>query len=293
MRIQGKAIAAVAILIGWLTGPAAAAAQTAPAGPAPAGAAGAGAQSGQQPPLDDHPQATDLAKQTQNPVASLISVPLQGNWDMGVGDRGATGTLLNIQPVIPFALTPSTNVILRVIMPLTSQPTNDGARVSGMSDVVLSTFLSPAKVGKLIWGAGPVFLLPTATNNALGTEKFAVGPTAVALMQPGHWSFGMLYNQYWSVSGATDRADVNQMLLQPFLNYNLGRGLAVGMSSESTANWKADEVWTVPLYFNVSKVALLGKRPVNYQWQVGPNLAAPEGGADWRFRFALVFLFPR
>ena len=237
--------------------------------------------------------STALAKQSQNPVSSLISVPLQGNWDFGLGDHDATATLLNIQPVMPFAITPSTNIILRLIVPLTSQPGSDGARVNGMGDIVATAFFSPAKSGRITWGAGPVFLLPAATNNALGTEKFGIGPSVVALTQPGPWTVGLLFNHIWSASGADDRSDVSTTLLQPFVNYNLGRGLAVGAIMEASANWKADETWTAPLLFTISKVALLGKRPVNFLVGAGPMIASPQGGASWRFRFAATLLYPR
>jgi hypothetical protein len=235
----------------------------------------------------------NLAKQTQNPVSSLISVPLQGNWDFGLGDRDATGTILNMQPVIPFPITKSTNIILRVIMPLASQPGNDGVRVNGLGDIVATVFFSPAKAGRLIWGVGPVFLLPAATTNALGSEKFGTGPSAVALVQPGPWTIGMLFNHIWSVSGANDRGDVNQTLLQPFASYNLGGGLAVGVNMEATANWEGDQVWTAPLLFNISKVAVLGKRPVNFQVAAGPTVASPDAGASWRFRLTATFMYPR
>jgi len=237
--------------------------------------------------------ADELAKQTQNPVASLISAPLQGNWDFGLGDREATATLLNIQPVIPFGISKSTNVILRVIMPLTSQPGSTEARINGLGDIVATAFFSPAKSGRLIWGAGPVFLLPAATSNALGSEKFGIGPSVVALTQPGPWTIGALFNQIWSVSGANDRADVNSTFLQPFANYNLGGGLSAGFSVEATGNWEADEAWTAPLLFSVSKVTLLGKRPVNLALAAGPTIASPDGGASWRFRLVATFLFPR
>jgi len=237
--------------------------------------------------------ADELAKQTQNPVASLISVPLQGNWDVGVGDRKAVGTLLNIQPVMPFGISKSANLILRVIMPLTSQPGSADARINGLGDIVATAFFSPAASGRIIWGAGPVFLLPAATSNALGSEKFGLGPSVVALTQPGKWTVGALFNQIWSVSGANDRDDVNTTYLQPFANYNLGGGLSVGVSVEATGNWEADETWTAPLLFSVSKVALLGKRPVSFAVAAGPTLASPDAGADWRFRLSATFLFPR
>jgi hypothetical protein len=237
--------------------------------------------------------ADELAKQTQNPIASLISVPLQGNWDFGLGDNDATATLLNFQPVVPFAVSESTNLILRVIMPLTSQPGSDGARINGLGDILVSAFFSPSKSGRIIWGVGPVMLLPTALDNALGSEKFGIGPTVVVLTQPGKWTFGTLFNQIWSTSGAKDRKDVNSTYLQPFVNYNLGGGLSVGVNMEATGNWNADEHWTAPLLFNVNKVTLLGKRPVSLTMAAGPMVASPTAGASWRFRMAATFLYPK
>jgi hypothetical protein len=238
------------------------------------------------------PSADDLAKQTQNPVASLITAPLQGNWDFGIGDRDATAALLNFQPVIPFAISSSTNIILRVIMPLTSQPGADGLRINGLGDMVVSAFFSPSKGSRITWGVGPVMLLPTATSNALGTEKFGIGPTAVVLTQPGKWTVGLLANQIWSTSGPSDRTDVNQTFLQPFLSYNLGKGLAAGVAMEASGNWKADEVWTAPLLFVANKVTALGKQPVQVGVSAGPMVAGPAAGASWRFRFSVTFLFP-
>jgi hypothetical protein len=239
--------------------------------------------------------ANELAKQTQNPVASLITVPLQGNWDFGLGDNKLTSTLLNVQPVMPFAVSASTNVILRVIMPLTSQPgsASDAPRINGMGDILATAFFSPSKSGRIIWGVGPVISLPTATDNALGSEKFGIGPSAVVLTQPGPWTVGFLFNQVWSTSGAADRPKVNRTFLQPFANYNLGRGLSVGASMEATGDWEAAQHWTAPLLFNVSKVALLGKRPVSFQAAAGPSVASPDGGMSWRFRLSASFLFPR
>ena len=239
------------------------------------------------------PSAAELAKQTQNPVASLISVPFQANWDFGLGDREAVGTVVNFQPVMPFALNKSTNLILRVIVPIMSQPAPDGTRYNGLGDTVMTPFFSPKKAGKVIWGVGPALLLPTATNKTFGSEKFGLGPSFVVLTQPGKFTVGLLFNSIWSVSGAKDRNDVSVSYWQPFLNYNLGNGLAAGVSSEISANWKADQKWSSPLLFSISKVALLGHRPVNFAWAAGPMLTSPDGGASWRFRFQANFLYPR
>ena len=123
--------------------------------------------------------------------------------------------------------------------------------------------------------------------------RHGLGPSFVVLTQPGKFTVGMLFNSIWSVAGAKDRTDVSTSYWQPFLNYNLGNGVAIGVSSEITANWKADEEWSGPLLFSISKVALLGRRPVNFMWAAGPMVASPEGGAEWRFRFQANFLYPR
>ena len=245
------------------------------------------------PPSAAAQSSDELAKQTQNPIANLISVPLQANWDFGLGDREAVGTVLNFQPVMPFSLNKSTNLILRVIMRMLSQPTPDGTRINGLGDVVMTAFFSPKKTGKVIWGVGPALLLPVATNNSFGSEKFGLGPSFVVLTQPGKFTVGLLFNSIWSVAGAKDRTDVSTSFWQPFLNYNLGNGLAIGVSSEISANWKADEKWSAPLLFSISKVALLGRRPVNFTWAAGPMLTSPGGGAEWRFRFEMNLLYPR
>ncbi len=219
------------------------------------------------------------------------SVP--ANWDVGLGSREAIGTTLNIQPVAPFPLTRAWNVILRVIMPLVSQPTDDGLRINGMSDTVATVFLSPSQGGKIIWGAGPAMMLPTATNNALGKEQVGFGPSIVALVQPGRWTVGILWNQIWSVGGAIDREDVNQGFFQPFVNYNVGDGIALGTTIEANAGWDGDEVWNSALIFTASKVTTLGRRPVNFVFGAGPMIASPIGGANWKLRVQANFLFPR
>ena len=178
-------------------------------------------------------------------------------------------------------------------MPLTSQPGPDGVRINGLGDILTTAFFSPSNSGRITWGVGPVILLPAATDNRLGAEKFGLGPSAVALAQPGRMTVGFLFNHLWSTSGANHRTDVNQTFLQPFANYNLGDGLALGVSMEASANWKADEKWTAPLLFSLSKVTVLGKRPVNFQVAAGPTVASPAGGASWRFRLSATFLFPR
>ena len=194
---------------------------------------------------------TELAKKTQNPVADLISVPLQNNFNFGTGSREKMIYVLNIQPVIPFHLTEDWNLITRIITPVINQPSLlpgvDGS--TGLGDINPSFFFSPTKPGELIWGVGPTMTLPTASDRLLGSGKWSAGPAGVVLTMQGPWVFGALMHNQWSFAGWGDKA-VNAMLLQPFLNYNLPDGWYLTSSPIITANWKADragDVWTAPL----------------------------------------------
>jgi hypothetical protein len=182
---------------------------------------------------------TDLAKKTQNPVADLISVPLQSNFNFGAGSKERMIYILNVQPVIPINITENWNLITRVIMPIINQPSlfpgMDSA--TGLGDINPTFFLSPAKPGGLIWGFGPTFTLPTATDELLGSEKWSMGPAAVALTIQGPWVYGALKNNQWSFAGNNKRDKVNQMILQPFVNYNLPGGWYLTSSPVLTANW--------------------------------------------------------
>ena len=228
--------------------------------------------------------ADELAKQTQNPVASLISVPLQGNWDFGLGDRDATGTLLNIQPVMPFGISKSTNVILRVIMPLTSQPgIGRASRVNGLGDIVATAFFSPAKSGRIIWGVGPVFLLPAATNNALGSREVrprSVGRRADAARASGRSASST--TRSGRSAAPTIATTSTRLFLQPFANYNLGGGLSVGVSIEAIARTgKPTRRGRRRCSSASARSTLLGKRPVSFVgWPPGPTVASPEAGAE-------------
>jgi hypothetical protein len=240
--------------------------------------------------------AAELAKKLANPVASLISMPFQNNLDVGIGEHNGSRNTLNFQPVIPVKLSEKLNLITRVVLPIVSQRDITGANTqqSGLSDAIVSAFFSPSEAKKgLVWGAGPAFLVPTATDNLLGTEKFGVGPTALVLQQTNGWTFGVLANQIWSVGGNGNRADVNQMFVQPFLNYNWKSGAGLGINAEITQNWEGS---TTTAYLNpaVSGVTKLGKQIVSLV--VGPRIqiAAPNGGkSDYGVRAALTFVFPK
>jgi hypothetical protein len=256
----------------------------------------------------EEPSEEELAKQTQNPVADLISVPFQNNFNFGTGSKDRTVWILNIQPVIPIKIGEEWNLITRTIMPVINQPSlfPGTSSATGLGDINPTFFFSPAKSGELIWGVGPTFTLPTATDSLLGAGKFSMGPAAVALSIQGHWVFGALANNQWSVAG-WGKQNVNAFLLQPFVNYNLPDGWYLLTAPIMTANWaanKAGDIWTVPLGGGVGKLFKLGqilpleghaiaKLPINTQLQAFGNVHRPEFGSEWQLRFQVQLLFPK
>jgi hypothetical protein len=240
----------------------------------------------------------ELAKMLSNPIASLIIVPIQADYDKNIGpDEEGSLWRINIQPVIPFTFNEEWNLISRTILPLIDQeniPMN-GMGESGIGDTVQSLFLSPQKPtsGGIIWGVGPVFLLPTASDDALGSEKWGIGPTAVALKQDGPWTYGALTNHIKSVAGDDDRADVSLTLLQPFLNYRTRTMTTLAIETGSTYDWENEE-WSVPINFSVQQLLKIGKMPLQIAAGVRYWADSPDNGAeDWGARLTLTFLFPK
>lgn len=237
--------------------------------------------------------ADELSKQLQNPVASLISVPFQANFDFNGGpdDDGFAWTT-NVQPVIPIALGPDWNLITRTILPVIYKTNYLPQDLSGIGDTTQSFFLSPTpSPGGLIWGLGPAFLWPTASKVALGTGKWGVGPTVVALRQQGPWTIGILANHIWSYAGQDDRADVSTSFLQPFLSYNFRHGFSLSLNTESSYDWEQEQ-WTVPVNLVAAQVFKIGSQAMSLGLGGRYYAEAPEGGPDWGLRLVLTFLFP-
>jgi hypothetical protein len=243
-------------------------------------------------PLLAQESSENLSKQAANPVADLISIPIQHNIDVGLGEYGRNRNLLNIQPVIPMA---GGRIITRTIMPVVWQPDitdESGMHASGLSDITFTMFYA-RPVGSLTCGFGPVIDIPTG-GSLRGSEKWNIGPSMVALAQPGDWTLGVLVNNVWSFAGNSDRANVSKGLLQYFIVRQLGNGWYVSSSPLITANWKAEsgQKWVVPFGGGVGKVSFLGKLPVNMQMGAYVNAVKPDDGPDWQMRFQAQFLLP-
>ena len=255
-----------------------------------------------------------LAAAAQNPIASMISLPFQNNTYFNAGpNHDKTANILNIQPVLPIPAG-SWNIISRTIAPLIYLPsvrtgladpslgenTISGGPLGipetfGLGDINQTFYFSPAAPSDFIWGAGPSFNLPPATDPLIGSGKFSVGPGAVGLMMPKPWVVGMLVRQLWSVAGPAGRKDVNQSLLQPFVNYNFPGGWYLVSSPIITANWSADssQRWNLPIGGGFGKIFKIGVQPMNASLQAFDYVVHPSTGPHWAVRFQMQLLFPR
>lgn len=242
-------------------------------------------------------EVDELAKKLANPIADLISFPIQANYDTnyGANDNGEVWRI-NVQPVIPISLNDDWNVISRTIVPIIDQSgfENDAQNKSGIGDTVQSLFFTPIeKINGWVLGAGPVFLLPTATNDVLGADKWGIGPTGIALNQFGPWTVGALANHIWSFAGDDDRSSVNATFLQPFINYILPTKTTLYLNTESTYDWNAGQ-WAAPINFGANQMLKIGEQPL----QVGIGgrywLDAPDNGPEgWGLRLNFIMLFPK
>jgi len=268
------------------------------------GMAAAGPASAQQ-------STGELAKAAQNPLATMISLPLQNNSNLNFGPRDRTQNILNVQPVYPFKLNEDWNVITRTIIPIISQPTlapgqerepgighpsfvpPSQDRRSGIGNSTFVPYFSPRDSGGLVWGVAPVLMFP-ATNASVGSEAWGLGASAVVLAMPGKWVVGSTFTNVWSVNA--DLADkVNVFTWQYFINYNLPKGWYLTSAPIITANWEgtSGNKWTVPFGGGIGKIFRVGKQAMNTNLGAYYNVERLEFGSNWQVRFQLTFLFPK
>jgi hypothetical protein len=241
----------------------------------------------------------ELAKLAQNPVGNLISLPFQNNTNLNFGPEKGTQNILNIQPVIPISVNEEWNVITRTILPVIWNPSlgPGDPSTTGTGDTTFTAFLSPAKPGKWIWGAGPVVQIPTNSNAELGNKNWGLGPSFVVLHldHASPWVYGVLVNNVWSLSSDERGGSYNNGLIQPFVNYNFKAGFYLTSAPIATVNWDAPsgQKWTVPVGGGVGKIFHLGKLPVNTQLSAYYNVERPDYAANWQIRFQVQLMFPK
>ena len=239
--------------------------------------------------------ATDLAKKRENPVSDLINVPFESDFSFRTGQYRRTGYTLNVQPVWPFKLSGTWNLIPRLILPMVSQPIDVSDRKFGLGDTTLALFLSPREPAPwgeagIVWGMGPVVLLPTATSPLLGFQEWGAGATGAVIVTDGPWVTGALAQNVWSVTG-----HVNQFLLQPQVTYNFEGGLAVSLGTDVAADWTQHgrDRWTVDIGPGVSKTFFIGKQAMSVSLGAKPYVVRPPGAPAWVLQATLSFLFPK
>ena len=258
------------------------------------------AQSARAEDMPDAKQGSDadLAQELSNPIADLITIPVQMNYDSGIGPQDDGWKLqTNIQPVIPFQLNDSWNLITRTIIPVIYQDDIVPGSGSdfGLGDINMSLFFSPREPtsGGILWGIGPVLLFPSATESLLGGKKWGAGPGLVALTMRGPWTIGMLANHIWSFAGDSDRQDISNTFMQPFVAYTWPSAWTASIQSETTYNWETEK-WSVPVNVAISKLVRWGRLPVSLQGGVGYWLESPDSGPEgWRFRLQANFVLPK
>ena len=236
-----------------------------------------------------------LARETQNPLGSLTSVPFQFNFNTGGDLEDRTHFNLNVQPVIPFKASQNWNVIARTIVPINSIPGPDGTRYSGVGDIQAQIFVTPAKLKGIIWGVGPTFSFPTATATPLETGTWGAGPAVVIVKMAGPFVLGGLISQLWPVSDAGDATETDLFTMQPFVNYNFGHGWALSFSPIITANWDASSgnEWTVPIGMGLTRTTVFNGRPINIGVNYYHNVERPDRAAAQQLRFVVTLLYPR
>jgi hypothetical protein len=240
--------------------------------------------------------ADELAKKLSNPVASLISVPFQYNYNSGYGDGNGQQSYINIQPVVPISIGENWNLISRTILPVVnlSDFTPDYGSRTGLGNTLQSFFFSPKEPtkGGLIWGVGPVLQIPTATNG-ISPNQWGAGVTGVALKQANGWTFGVLANHVWSVSAEDRYGDSSTTFLQPFLSYTTKKATSYAINTESTYNWETED-WSVPINLTVGQIVKISGKPVSLTGGVRYWADTPEGGPDgWGARLVVTYLFPK
>ncbi len=241
---------------------------------------------------DEH---TEKAKVLQNPLAVKTSLTLLENIGFNVGPENKPGSVTTLQPIIPFQITPEWNVLTQTTLQFISLPSisPDEGHINGLGDATLYAVLSPNRTAEWLWGVGAVFQLPTHTNASLGTDKWGVGPAAVAMRTVENWVYGAIANTVWSFAGPKDASTINGLSVQYIVNYNLVQGWYLLSNGTITSNWQASSShkWTVPVGGGIGKAFSLDKQALSLQLQGFYNVVEADNLPRWYFQLALQHMF--
>lgn len=244
----------------------------------------------------------DLAMATQNPLgrnpkAKYFTLPIIGYVYEGYGTGKNTQDVIEAKPVLPFAFTQNYDFILRPIVPVYHQPSTVAgtAYINGWGDINPTAFIAPALTSRLLWGIGPSIFVPTASNKALGSGKWSIGPQLCLITITDKWQIGFLTSNVWSVAGDASREAVNKFSFQYLVSYNFSNGWYFTTDPTITANWKAasHKQWLVPFGGGVGRAFHYGKQAINFSVEGYYNPIRPEAlGPDWNLQAKVEFLWP-
>jgi hypothetical protein len=234
-----------------------------------------------------------LAKQLVNPISDLVRLPVRFDYDEGFGPEGAGRYAMSLQPVIPIRLGDEWNLITRTNVPLVYREplTTQQSDLFGLGDVATSMFFCP-QYRKHIWGIGPAFLFPTATDDSLGAQKWAAGPNLVGVRQEGPVTGGFVLAHLWSFAGSDNRREINLTSISPFIAYTTPNAFTVQLESSSVFDWTSDQ-WLVPIELSIGKVTRLRDDMVNVAIGARYYVDPPDGAPEWGIRLTVTYLFPR
>lgn len=242
----------------------------------------------------------ELSKEAANPVTTIFNLPLQNNFNFGIGENERTQYLLSIQPVRFTFRTGQYRIRSFSLIPVMYQPNisqPQGGKF-GLGDINLNFFFTNRDEQNILWGIGPSILLPTATDRSLGRGKWGIGPALAFIYKPKRMFLGFVANNLWSFAGDPERPKLKKFQMFAFIIYPLEKGWFLVSSPIISADWGAasGDRWLVPIGGGIGKLFRLGGKGLSLQVQVFyNNFIHPRNFPypEWTFRFQFQYIFLR
>jgi hypothetical protein len=240
--------------------------------------------------------AVDIAKKLANPIANMISVPLQYQYSRGVGvGQGGSVQSALLQPVAPFDMGGGDTLIVRPIIAGVREVSVQGVTGQpysgyGISSVTLESFYAPNTNSSWIWGVGPYAISPSGNSGKFGSQQTGAGLTAVALNRQGPWTYGALAFQSWSVGGNPSFGTQNNLFGEPFVAYTTKDAWTYTAQMQAQYNYDVRRT-TNPLFVGVSKVMVFDGVPISFG--AGPMYYVsntPGGPSGWGARATVTLV---